>query len=373
PSPVLPLVVATIPSTVSSVFRILQSNCAASDFAIASLGVLMCVSPIVVLGAVAYVVPRRLSLVLLASDRVEKKKTKTFWPRSLWWATEIFHKRVVWREREGRAHDSITSSLRRCATVVLLEYSVVWYACLDVIVLTLASVLGAVSTLQSGDACRAASISVLVLYVAQLIVCIAVRPLTTHFSLLYSVFSLLLSSVSVACQVGYIFASSNRSTSADLDAFNNLLIAAAACDLAVLGVSMLRAAVDLLEALRACHGHIMTAVRLWQEQRTKDSLPATAILVDTTTSLIGDELLWLSVSPSAKERDNNTIDQLFLEEANSQFWRDDGTAAILQPLQEEAHENDLGHHLSDVSLASWTPRLLQHADDDARASPAFIP
>ncbi|CUG85945.1 membrane-associated protein, putative [Bodo saltans] len=378
PSPVLPLVVATIPSTVSSVFRLVQSNCAASDFAIASLGVvgLMCVSPIVVLGAVAYVVPRRLSLVPSttlprASDRVDKKKEKTIWQPPPW-ATGIFHRRVAWREREWRAHDSITNSLRRCATVVLLEYSVVWYACLDVIVLTLASVLGSQHT--SVGRCMPGSFHQCARSLCDPVHCLHCGPPVDN-ALLISVlmFSWLLSSVSVSCQVGYIFASTIRNTSADLDAFNNLLIAAAACDLAVLGVSMLRAAVDLLEALRACHRHITTAVWLWQEQRTKNSLPATAILVDTTTSLLGDELLWLSVSHAAKERDNNTIDQLFLEEASSQFWRDDGTATILQ-LQEEAQENELGHHPSDVSLASWTPRLLEHADDDdARASPAFIP
>ncbi|CUI14949.1 membrane-associated protein, putative [Bodo saltans] len=68
--------------------------------------------------------------------------------------------------------------------------------------------------------------------------------------------TLLLSSIAVTCEVCFLF---GNATSVDGQA--QLQTAAAVCDLAVSGVSMLKAALDVFEALRACRRHIIALLR----------------------------------------------------------------------------------------------------------------
>ncbi|CUG85943.1 GPI-anchored surface protein, putative [Bodo saltans] len=217
----------------------LRVSCSRRTPARPLLGVSMCVFPTLVLSALSYVVPQRLVLV-----RHGKHGAITTTMRGLRvdsraraWKELIFARRVQWVERvvssphhtqnyhgvdgdtkvsvsnqrqheQQRHHADCWSSclpdaMPRCirgATVVLLEYAAAWYACADVTLLTVASVLGAVSTFESAAACRASAISVLALYAVQLVLCVVVQPFTTMFSHVYTIFTLLLSVVAV-CQV----------------------------------------------------------------------------------------------------------------------------------------------------------------------------
>jgi hypothetical protein len=264
PSPLLPLLTATVPSTASATFYLLQRrDVCAPDGAIAAVGVAMCVVPIAAMALIAYVVPRELRLVrgqepseaghLCAPQRLRPLLSL------------LFHRRVRWCDMmhddpTGGAATPSGSWLRRCATVVLLDYAAVWYACADVAVLTVACLLGSVSALGSMGACRVSAIALLLLYGGLAALCAATRPFTTLFSHVYALTSLCLSTAAVACQVWYLFG-----VNADLDALRPLLTAAAVCDLLVAGISVAKTVVDVADALRACRRHAIAVQRACRE------------------------------------------------------------------------------------------------------------
>jgi hypothetical protein len=134
----------------------------------------------------------------------------------------------------------------------------VWYACVDLAVLTAACFLGAVSALGSPGACRGSAIAVLLLYGGLLVLCAATRPFTTLFSHVHALTSLVLSTTAVACQVWYLYGVAD--VDAALEALRQLLTAAAVCDLLVAGISLAKTVVDAADALRACRGHVIAVL-----------------------------------------------------------------------------------------------------------------
>jgi hypothetical protein len=256
PSPLLPLLTATVPSTASATFHLLQRRACAVDAAIAALGVAMCVVPIAAMSLLAFAVPRLLRLVpAQVPSAVPVCAPQGL--RSL--LSLVFRRRVRWCDVAngdpcgGAAEPS--GWLRRCATVVLLDYAAVWYACVDVVVLTAACLLGAVSALGSAGACRGSAIAVLLLDGGLLALCAAARPFTTMFSHVHALTSLVLSTTAVACQVWYLYGVSEDNV--DADALRRLLTVVAVCDLLVAGISVAKAVVDMADALRACRRHAM--------------------------------------------------------------------------------------------------------------------
>ncbi|CUI14868.1 transmembrane protein, putative, partial [Bodo saltans] len=150
----------------------------------------------------------------------------------------------------------------RVATVVLLEYAAVWYATLDVGVLTAVSILGAVGTLESDAACRGSAVAVMILYVVQFAICAAARPFTTLFSHIYALVTLALAMIAIAmigiaCQVWYVF---EAEEGGNLDSMSRLLLAAAVCDLLVSGISLLKTVLDVGDALKALRRLFMEGV-----------------------------------------------------------------------------------------------------------------
>ncbi|CUG79061.1 transmembrane protein, putative [Bodo saltans] len=209
PSPLLPLAIVTVPSTVSGTFYLLRDVQCALDGVVAVIGVLMCACPLLVLCWVAYITPRRLVRVDNQKQTSSSRTWDTCIPRALRTPIAVlFHRRVRWIDvnvlRTGgvnacgensdctlNEHGENSSSAvqrgpppswRRLATVILIDYALVWYVCVDVTVLTAAGFLGAVGSLGSGSACRASAVVVLVLYLGQLVLCAVVRPFTTLFS-----------------------------------------------------------------------------------------------------------------------------------------------------------------------------------------------
>ncbi|CUG93633.1 membrane-associated protein, putative [Bodo saltans] len=239
----------------------------------------MCACPVFVLCWVAYVAPRRLMRVE-NSEEASARQTNACLPRALRKPIAVlFYRRVRWVEGKQQRQDSVDvrrdegnervvafeaenggvvqrgpPSWRRLATVILIDYALVWYVFVDVAVLTAAGFLGAVSSLGSGSACRSSAAVLLVLYLGQLVLCAVVRPFTTLFSHVYALFTLTLSTLAVACQVWYLFGSFVDGV--DLGALSQLLTAAAVCDIVVSAVSMLKSLFDVFDVLRACRRHI---------------------------------------------------------------------------------------------------------------------
>ncbi|CUG91796.1 GPI-anchored surface protein, putative, partial [Bodo saltans] len=265
PSPLLPLIVHWVPSTVSSTFYLLHSPGCGTDGVVAAVGVMMIASPLIVISLAAFSVPRCLTLV-----KQEQKRTPHSYAARL--MSTLFHRRVRWRGVRVNAHTlQIATSVKtptspaappsgtagawlRAATVLLLDYAVVWYAFVDVAVLTASCVLGALGMLKSASLCRGGAIAILVMYIVQLVLCAAVWPFTTLFSHAYALFTLAMSSIAVICQVWYLYGS--VADNADLDALRRLLTAAAVCDLLVSGVSMLKTLMDVVDGVKACRRHI---------------------------------------------------------------------------------------------------------------------
>ncbi|CUG86695.1 membrane-associated protein, putative, partial [Bodo saltans] len=282
PSQLLPLAIVTVPSTVSGTFYLLSEVQCAVDGVIAVIGVLMCACPVAVLCWVAYMAPRR--LVRMELQQTSSRLSGTACMLLHKHVTVLLHRRVRWLEANTKRSDGVEvcrekrrggtlikavedeesgfpraqrtphPSWCRLATVILIDYALVWYACVDVAVLTMAALLSGVSSLGSGSACRASAIVVLVLYWGQLVLCAVVRPFTTLFSHIFALLTLTLSTLAVAFQVWYLFGSVVDGV--DLSALYRLLTAAAVCDITVSGVSIVKSLFDVFDVLRACRRHI---------------------------------------------------------------------------------------------------------------------
>ncbi|CUG86924.1 membrane-associated protein, putative [Bodo saltans] len=279
PSPLLPLVVVTVPSTVSCTFFLLNARGCASDVVIGAVGFVMCVALVVVLCVVAIMVPRYLTLAKQQNhSQVRSRKSFCF---CCFLQSVVFHRQLRWLKVKAAARakpiaaassesilleDALQHSIMRCgtpartwlraATVLLLESASVWFAFVDVALLTTSSMLGALGMLESTSACRGSVIAILVLYVAQLALCAVLRPFTTIFSNVYALFTLALSCVAVTCQLWYLFGST--ADNADFEELRRLLTAAAVCDLLVSGVSVLKAVIDISDGARACRRHLQS-------------------------------------------------------------------------------------------------------------------
>ncbi|CUG13641.1 transmembrane protein, putative, partial [Bodo saltans] len=263
PSQLFPLVLVTVPSTVSAAMVLSHSTACAINIVVAAAAFLMCLFPVVMLSVVAHNVPRRLTLVSRSNEaRTADSSTGSLLCSSLivpssvaivLKSISIRNARWVEMPQHQTAKPPPLKFWRwsRVTTVVILEYTVIWYACLDLAVVTTASFLGAVGILGSDVACQASAIVVLLLYVGQLILCAIFRPFTTLLSHVYALLTLALGTVTVACQAWYLFAATETSN-ANLDLLRQVLTAAAICDLLVSGLSMLRMLLDAFEVLKAC-------------------------------------------------------------------------------------------------------------------------
>jgi hypothetical protein len=294
PSPLFPLVTVTVPSTASATFSLLyHCHCAGVDGSIGAVGAAMCVLPVAVMCVLAIAVPRRLRLV--AHDPRLQMSPPCVPPRLGRLLALLLSRRARWCDvdEEGAVEPAV-SLLRRCATVVLLDYAAVWYAGVDVAVLTAACLLGAVSAVESAAACRGGAIAVLVLYGGLLALCAAARPFTTLFSHVYGLLSIAVSTIAVACQVWYLYSLDGHNV--DLDALRPLLVAAALCDLFVAGISMVKTAGDGWTLLAACWRHVMALRSQAPREATEkphcsSTLDGTSLLhlVDVTSGLPTDE------------------------------------------------------------------------------------
>lgn len=363
PSPLLPLVVATVPSTVSGTFVLLRSSCAA-DIMVGTLGALMAALLLVVLGGLASRLPSRLVCVVVIFKAPATLRASSGCLRSCFEVTlgRLMHRRFRWVARGDEAKPEMTESvalqsntilrLERLATLIVLEYAAVWYLFVDSAVLTAAGFLGAVSTLGSAAACRGSAAAIAVLYAGQLAVCAVAKPFTSLFSHVHTLFSLTLSTASVFCQVWYLFALADDSMSDD--ALSWLLTVASVCDIMVSAVSMLRTLMDIVEALRVCRRHVRNVVQLRDARRLGvvlrqsrgDGPPRLQQQQEE------EEVRNVSIALSAHAMDAGVVlkhDQQSVAVLNVSFGRSDVTRAA-----SHEHEREVAMHRSD-SLRSNVP------------------
>jgi hypothetical protein len=404
PSPLFPLVVVTVPSTVHGTFQMILASSCSLDKVFAVVGVVMILSPIFVLAALAVLVPRSLSLIHHKRHAVAPLPS---WccPSSTALARVIarcFVRQYRWVANVGsvvveplNTPDEIVVGLRldRSATVILLEYTVVWSCCGDVVFLTLGTILAALSKMNSADLCRGAGVVLLLLYGGQLLLCVVVRPFTAHFSFIHTLFSLGMTCVGVACQVVYLYRSEEANV--DLDSIRGLLVTASVIDLVISGVGVLRSSFDVIAACGACKRHAVIVHRaLWARFRGSEgrreatlcvgiagglatmmnddwSRDDSVLLADglvvrderaVDNQLPGNEAkrnvsvscseedgasIYIYKDPPHERRDVNRntnsrlviIDDEAVREFDAQFWGEDGTA-LMQPVVIDNEEGE---------------------------------
>ncbi|CUG88521.1 membrane-associated protein, putative [Bodo saltans] len=368
PSQLLPLAIVTVPSTASSTFYVLREAQCSLDGMIAVVGVVMCACPVVILCWVAYMAPRRLVRVKHVQQASSNGELKKWMPVALHNPIAIlFHRRVRWVEANTERRGVVdacsvksdpgtkargtklddpkgrrTPSWSRMATIILIDYALVWYVFVDVAVLTAAGFLGAVGSLGSGSACRATATVLLLLYLGQLVLCAVVRPFATLFSHVYALFTLTLSTLAVAFQVWYLFGSVVDSV--DLSTLSQLLTAAAACDIVVAAVSILKSLLDVFDVLRACRRHVNAMFPKLQLTASSFSEP------EHPKPVVEDSLL--EVPHEFNETEDNVYIGTLMESLNSPLNAahddgpgDDGTILTAKESAYQVHHDLLHFYL----------------------------
>lgn len=146
--------------------------------------------------------------------------------------------------KSGGGHHSMQH-----AWVVLLDFRVLWYAALDTFGLAVLSVLGVVGGLDSssnnGALCQTSTAAVVAVLFGQILLLGLLQPFTTLFSLVYNCVTLALTCVSVMAQLLYIVLSSNSTSGLWLVELSS------GCSLAVVGVSILKMLLDVVDLAAA--------------------------------------------------------------------------------------------------------------------------
>jgi hypothetical protein len=243
PSCLLPLLVAILPSTAGmSVVQLVgaatSAGCDSVNGALGVLGLLYCVA--VVAGA--------LGVFFWTRGHMEVHKVQRGAQPALpllRLVNAMMARRYRWRHTDPTA-----ASADRHVALVLQEYRLVWFFCLDAAVLLASGVLVGVAQASGETAvCAGCGAAIAVMYLAEGVTCAVQRPFTTLFGHVYCAVSLGLSAVSVALQTANLLLQWGEST--DYDTLNRLLLGSAVCDLCVMGISLVRLALDLKSLLHS--------------------------------------------------------------------------------------------------------------------------
>jgi hypothetical protein len=251
PSSLLPAWTAVLPSTATSaaflLSQIRNSACTVTDAVIAVLGVAMVVLPVAGVGVLM-----RASDALYCTHEAAQHSSHCATSAVLQWAQARLFWLIAreWRWAAAVATDA-SGWLERAAWVVLLEYRVLWYPVLDMTCLAVLSIIAVASGLGDDDACRGWTLAALGLLLAQLVVLVAVNPVTSRMSFAYNIAALLLTCLSIAAAATYMFVQSHTSTSGLW-----LVQGAAVCDLAIVGVSAFKMLQDVLKLFSSIYRRI---------------------------------------------------------------------------------------------------------------------
>ncbi|CUG87556.1 GP46-like surface antigen, putative [Bodo saltans] len=314
PASLFPALVAIVPSTAASatllLARIDTSECVASD---------------VVLGIVGLALSTLPAAGFLHLWALRANKQWTTIARDMGGPTTTLHPllamliRTVRRRWEWTTTDHGRKGMER-AWPLLLEYRELRYGALDNGVLLALSIVSVVSGLTGSSAqCRGLSLVALLLLVAQLVAVIIVQPLTTTFSQLYAVSTVSLTCLGVLAQLLFVWTVESLW----------LVDAAAACSLAVLGLSLLNTALNAVQLLAAVRRRIVLLLKLRYERAqllhgfasSHQSQPFAAVDLFRDSKSLALELD--AVMLKAAEESDNESHQLC---DNGLFWNSDGAA-----------------------------------------------
>ncbi|CUG88161.1 transmembrane protein, putative [Bodo saltans] len=152
--------------------------------------------------------------------------------------------------RRRPLRDELPSTQKHVA-LVLHEYRLLWYCTFDTSILLMTGVLVGIANSSAKPAvCGGCGIAIAAMYVVQFVVCVKSQPFTTMFSYAHQVLVLLLSTISAASQSANIILQSSDPSSM-VEALASTMSVAAACDLIVAGLALLRSAMDIVSLVKA--------------------------------------------------------------------------------------------------------------------------
>ncbi|CUE62105.1 GP46-like surface antigen, putative [Bodo saltans] len=203
--------------------------------------------------------------------------------------------RIMWRRASRRSHEWTSDKEvggMESARVVLLEYCDLRYGALDSGCLVAVACLSVVSGLGGSEAqCRAWSFLAMLLLLAQLVLLVVLRPLTTVVSMVHSFVTLALTLLSVLSQLvfvwGYI-----------ADASGLWLVEASAVfSLAVVGVSAVKMALDLTALVFAVKRRLMPLCALLANAERPPHQEHSDVCVGINDTLLHQEMMMLAAPP----------------------------------------------------------------------------
>jgi hypothetical protein len=196
-------------------------------------------------------------------------------------------------------------------------------------VLVLIGVLSILGGVAEG-LCVPAAVLVLVVLVLQLVALAAVRPFTTLVSFVHAAVTLSLTILSTTAQ--FVFSQVSATDTSGLW----LLRASAACDLAVIGVTLVRAALDLSELFFAVRRRAVVLMSAGPRRRATTEMTNLAVLMqplhedaacdfaeDNLDSLVKNDVFDDAKDIADSEKGEEAADT---EEI---YWNADGTARVL--------------------------------------------
>jgi hypothetical protein len=331
PSCLHPVWVVALPSTATATAQLItvSTGCVA-DAICAMLGLVILLGPLGALTMLALRVPA----VAVAVPRIPAPTAPLMCAAIV---RGILRPRWVWvlvgaRAADGRRRS--TTNIRRDhvlrhSWIVLLEHRRLPYAVLDVVVLEVVGLLVAVCGHGPDSQCTTVGVLVGVCCAAQLVVCAAASPFTTLLSFGASLFALFLTTLSAILQLSMFSIAGNTSTAALL---LRLSLAAAICDLLVIGVSVVRTLLDLIELATALIGLLSARCSL-----------STLAEVESDDALFecrGGTLAGNAALPLKAVLPHTSLDAIPLEAATSfdvehLFWDEFGNAVPLRCYDDE--------------------------------------
>ncbi|CUG87568.1 surface antigen, putative [Bodo saltans] len=315
PASLFPALVAVVPSTAASATLLLArlgtSECVASDVVLGIVGLALSTLP-----AAGFLVLWALRANRWMTSVRDREAATTFHPLVAM-LIRTLRRRWEWNTTEGGR-----KGMER-AWPLLLEYRELRYGALDNGVLLVLSIVSVVSGLSGSSGqcraqCRAWSLVALLLLVAQLVAVIIVQPLTTAFSHLYAISTVSLTCLGVLAQLLFVWA---------VDSLW-LVDAAAACSLAVVGLSLLNTALNAVQLLAAVRRRMVLCfeLRLKHAQISvgPDHQNRSLEAVDL---LCGDKSLTVEMDAAMLMMMTEDADgELYQPLADGLFWNSDGAA-----------------------------------------------
>ncbi|CUG90874.1 transmembrane protein, putative [Bodo saltans] len=262
PSSLLPILTIVIPSTTSSIVflgtRLSSSTCRGIDTSLMVAGLLLPIAPVVGVLWVWLVKAHGSDAKWLCTHRpttVSPPPAPTHLAGKLRsFALSGVERRWKWQPSAAALSSEGTPS---SAQVLLLEYRLLWYYCLDNVLLCVVTALSIASGLDQGNLilCQVATGAVVALLVVQLIVCLIARPFTSLLAHVATILNLALTFLSVGAQL-IVAASTSPSLLWLVDA--SLI-----CILGAVGVSLCKVVADV-------HALFVGIRRRWIRLRNAD-------------------------------------------------------------------------------------------------------